>query len=326
MGNIILDKGQIDAIHAMHNGCILNGGVGSGKSRTALAYYYISMGGDLMINKLGEEKKPKEPRDLYIITTAKKRDSMEWEGECLPFPIAENGINIVVDSWNNITKYKRVANAFFIFDEQRLVGSGTWVKTFYKIAKQNKWILLSATPGDTWSDYIPVFVANGYYKNKTDFQERHVIWNQFANFPDIKGYYNTKILEMYKNSLLIDLECSRNTIRHHEDIMCLFNKELYKQVWKTRQDPITNEPFANASAMCYCWRKIVNSDNSRQNEVLSIIREHPRVIIFYNFDYELEILRNLCQNNNILYGEWNGHKHQPVPEGPVWAYLVQYTL
>ena len=73
------------------------------------------------------------PKDLYIITTAKKRDTLEWEGELSPFLLSTNpDVNlyqnkVVIDSWNNISKYKDITDAFFIFDEQRVVGSGTWV-------------------------------------------------------------------------------------------------------------------------------------------------------------------------------------------------------
>ena len=36
---------QLEAIGKMKNGCILNGGVGSGKSLTSLSYYYLQNGG-----------------------------------------------------------------------------------------------------------------------------------------------------------------------------------------------------------------------------------------------------------------------------------------
>lgn len=91
--------------------------------------------------------------DLCIITTARKRDTGEWDEELAHFYMStdpEHDIyehKVVVDSWNNIGKYVGVKNAFFIFDEQRVVGKGAWVKSFYKITQNNEWILLSATPG-----------------------------------------------------------------------------------------------------------------------------------------------------------------------------------
>ncbi len=179
MAGVNLYDYQLEAVKNMKNGCILCGGVGSGKSITSLVYYYSQQGGQIGAGKYIPMKKPK---DLYIITTARKRDTLEWEGELSPFLLSTHEeINfyknkVVVDSWNNIGKYENVSNAFFIFDEQRVVGYGAWTKAFLKIAKSNKWILLSATPGDTWQDYIPVFIANGFYKNKSQFVRDHIVY------------------------------------------------------------------------------------------------------------------------------------------------------
>lgn len=313
---------QLEAVKKMKNGCILCGGVGSGKSRTALSYYYICCGGDPEATT-----RMKHPIDLYVITTARKRDTLEWEGEFAPFCIGTDlykGQTVVVDSWNNIGKYKEVKDAFFIFDEQRVVGYGAWTKSFLKIAKSNKWILLSATPGDTWMDYIPVFIANGFYKNKTDFVGKHVIYDWRTKFPRVKQYLQPGILIKHRNDILVNMDFHRPTEAHHEDIITDYDTQAYKDVCKFRQDPYTGEPIENASQFCYALRKIVNSDISRQQAVLDIVEEHPRVIIFYNFDYELEILRGLFDGTGVVVGEWNGHRHEDIPTGVSWAYLVNY--
>lgn len=325
MANIELDQGQIDAIRKMHNGCILHGGVGSGKTRTSLTYFYLYLGGKLKINGKGETTLPTERRDLYIITTAKKRDSLEWEDECCAFPFASTGINITVDSWNNIKKYTDVKTAFFIFDEQRLVGSGAWVKAFYKIAKFNAWVLLSATPGDTWTDYIPVFVANGFYKNKTEFQNEHCVYNRLASYPKLERYINTKKLMYYRDKLLVDIVVTNKTERHYENVWCDYQKDLYKWVTKNRFDPYKEEPIDQAAGLCYTWRRVVNSDVSRQIKLLQLLETHPRMIIYYSHNYELEILRNLGWPPGTIISEWNGQKHEAVPVGESWVYLCQYT-
>lgn len=320
---------QIKAIGEMSNGCILNGGVGSGKSRTAIAYYYKEQGGDLGASKY---VRMTNPRDLYIITTARKRDTLEWEGELPHFLLTTNpelsiykDMNIVIDSWNNIKKYSNVYGAFFIFDEQRVVGSGAWVKAFLKIAKKNHWILLSATPGDSWIDYIPVFVANGFYKNKTEFIREHVVYSSYSKYPKIDRYVNTGRLIKLRNQILVDMDFSRQTVAHHEDVFVNYHISKYKDVMRTRWDPYKNEPIQQASGLCYVLRRIVNTDESRQVALLELFEKHPKMIIFYNFDYELDILRGLFGSMNIPIGEWNGHKHQPVPDGKTWVYLVQYT-
>ena len=321
---ISLYKHQQDAIKKMRNGCILCGDVGSGKSRTGLAYYFIQQGG-----KLEPYEKMNNPKRLYIITTARKRDEKEWEGELVPFLLSssqnEYDFDVVIDSWNNIKKYIEVKDSFFIFDEQRVVGSGAWVKAFYKITKSNEWILLSATPGDTWMDYIPVFVANGFYKNKTEFINEHVIYDYRMKFPKVDRYINTGRLLRLRNRILVDMEFERSTIIHHEDVFVEYDSRAYKDLFKYRWNNEKGEPIENASELCYEARKIVNSHPSRLNMVYNIALEKNRVIIFYNFDYELELLHQLFDKSVFTVAEWNGHKHQPVPESTRWVYFVQYT-
>ena len=323
---------QIDAVKRMKNGCILNGGVGSGKSRTALAYYYLRNGGD-PASLCGDNYIPMDdpPKDLYIITTARKRDTLEWDGDMAPFLLSTHtDVNlycnkVVVDSWNNITKYKEVTGAFFIFDEDRVTGSGVWVKSFLKIAKSNEWIILSATPGDTWQDYIPVFLANGFYKNKSEFIREHIVYSRFSKFPKVDRYLNTGRLIRLRNNILIDMDFHRDTIPHHEDVYVSYDISAYKDICRNRWNPWEDRPIENASEFCYSLRKLVNTDEARQVALLQIIEKHPKAIIFYNFDYELDILKKLYYGEDFEIAEWNGHKHQEVPKGDKWVYLVQYT-
>lgn len=269
--------------------------------------------------------------DLYIITTARKRDTFEWDSELANFRMSTNPENdafkhsVVIDSWNNIHKYRDVKGAFFIFDEQRVVGRGEWVKSFLKIAKVNHWILLSATPGDKWEDYIPVFVANGFYKNRTQFYDEHVIWDPRVSFPKIRGYFNTNRLIRLRDLVLVQMDDQRTTIPHHEDVFVTYDISAYRELTRTRWNPWLEKPIETASELCYAWRKIVNSDDSRQIAVLEILEDHPKAIIFYNFDYELEILRGIGYEEGTEIAEWNGHKHDALPTGSKWVYLVQYT-
>lgn len=319
---------QIEALAYLRTGSILCGGVGSGKSRTAIAYYFLEEGGEL--DPYLPMKIP--PRDLYIITTARKRDTGEWEGELSQFLLSTHPEQnrfyknkVIVDSWNNIGKYKEVTNSFFIFDEQRLVGSGAWVKAFLKIARFNDWILLSATPGDTWSDYIPVFVANGFYKNKTEFTREHVVYSRFTKYPKIDRYMNTERLTRLRKRILVDMDFKRQTISHHEDIFAQYSVTKYKDAIRYRWDPFKDQPIEQASGLCYILRRIVNEDVSRQLALLELFEKHPKMIVFYNFDYELDILKELYYGEDVEIAEWNGHKHQPVPDSKSWVYLVQYT-
>lgn len=325
---ITLFDHQRKALSQMKNGCILCGGVGSGKSRTGLAYYYTQQGGQVGTDDYVPMKKPK---DLYIITTARKRDTCEWGGDLAPFrlsihPEANYYKNtVVIDSWNNIGKYKDVKNAFFIFDEQRVVGYGAWTKTFLKIAKVNDWILLSATPGDIWQDYIPVFIANGFYRNKTDFVSQHVIYDWRSKYPKIDRYLNTGRLIRLRNSILVDMDFDRKTVAHHEDIPVSYNISNYRDITRKRWNIWEDRPIETASEVCLALRRVVNSDESRSAAVLELMEDHPKAIIFYNFDYELDILKSLGYPEGTEIAEWNGHKHQEIPTGDKWVYLVQYT-
>lgn len=321
---------QYDAMKRLKNGNILCGGVGSGKSRTALAYYFKEQDGYFDENKY-EPMDDCKVKDLYIITTARKRDTLEWESEMVPFLITTHkeeslySHNVVVDSWNNIQKYVDIKGAFFIFDEQRVVGSGAWVKAFYKITDKNNWILLSATPGDTWQDYIPVFVANKFFKNKTEFIRNHIVYNHRVKFPKVDRYLETGKLIKLRNSILVTMDFKRHTVSHHEDVYVKYNIQDYKDLIRNRKNPATGEPIKSASEFCYELRRIVNTDISRQIVLMEILEKHPKAIIFYNFDYELELLRQLCGSSGLNVAEWNGHNHQPIPTGESWVYLVQYT-
>ena len=324
-----LREEQLKAVYNMFDGCILNGGTGSGKSRTGLYYYFSEYGGSMI--EPGEYVPMENPPDLYIITPAQKRDKLEWEAEMAPFRMTVGDKStyynhkVVVDSWQNICKYEDVTNAFFIFDESRVTGKGPWVKAFLKIAKSNRWILLSATPGDTWMDYIPVFIANGFYKNRTDFIQQHVVSSHYAKFPVVSRYLTEGKLIRLKNKLLIDMDVKRHTVQHHEDLYCQFDVTKYKDVMRNRWNPYKDEPLQDATGLCYTLRRVVNTDDSRVVLLLQLLEKHPRAIIFYNFDYELELLKGLYYGEGVEIAEWNGHAHQPVPSGDKWVYLVQYT-
>lgn len=306
---------QEKAVEELQNGSILCGGVGTGKSRTAVAYY----------------QKNERPRDVYVITTAKKRDSLDWDREFVRIgvgPVAKDGTRasvsgtLVVDSWNNIQKYSNIYGAFFIFDEQRLVGSGAWTKAFIKIARRNHWILLSATPGDTWLDYIPVFVANGFYKNRTEFKREHVVYSPYSKFPKVERFVGVAKLLKLRNRVLVDMPYVRHTVRETKVVWVDYDKDLFLKAYRDRWNPFEQRPLRDVAEMFYVMRKIVNSDLSRLAETRRLLGVHPRLIIFYNFDYELEILRRLAAD--VPVAEWNGHKHEEVPESDRWAYLVQY--
>jgi hypothetical protein len=325
--NTFLYDYQMEAVNKLRTGCVLNGGVGSGKSRTGLYYYFKENGGSIV----GSDYTPMtNPVDLYIITTAMKRNKLEWDEELLPYRLSPKpelnyySNKVAIDSWNNIKKYVDVKGAFFIFDEAHVSGYGSWVKAFLKIAKNNDWIILSATPGDDWLQMMPIFIANGFYKNKTEFSSEHIVYARFTKYPKIERYTNTGKLLRLRSHILVDMDFQRQTIPHHEDVYCTYDLLKYKEVMKTRWDPFKSEPIQQASGLCYVLRKIVNSDESRQVALLEILEKTPRAIIFYSFDYELEILLNLAYDDGVEIAQYNGHVHEPIPTSDKWVYLVNY--
>lgn len=320
---------QRNAVEMLKSGSILVGGVGTGKSRTALAYFYEKVcHGKIPRANSSNVRTPSNIVPLYIITTAKKRDSLEWDEELALFNLSrgeDSLIPVTIDSWNNIKKYVDTAHSFFIFDEQRLVGTGAWYKAFIKISKANRWVMLTATPGDTWKDYGPVFVANGFYKNITDFRNHHVVYDAFSDFPKIKGYVNTARLERYRRDIVIPMNFEKKSIRHDEWVKVGYNKTAYEYVSENLWDIYKNEPIKTASILCYVLRRVVNDNKKRLEAVDNIMANHPRVIIFYNFNYELKMLKKHFDSNGIKYKQYNGHEHEELPTGDIWAYLVQYT-
>lgn len=322
---------QKETIAKMFNGCVVNGTVGSGKSRTSLYYYFSKYGGSIDDHYIPMRQNPAPP-DLYILTTAKKRNDKEWEQEMIPFLMSPDpkqnqlyGNKIVVDSWQNIKKYDNVTGAFFIFDENKINGKGTWAKSFLKITKNNEWIILSASNGDRWEDYETLFIAEGFYRNRTDFRQQHLIYSNYAKFPKVEGYRNETRLFRLRERVLIDMDFQRHTVQCHEDVFVNYDIRKYKEVMRTRWNPFTDEPITQASSLCYVLRKIVNEDESRQVALLELLEDHPKAIVFYNFDGELDILLNLAYAPGTVVAQYNGHKHEPIPKGDKWVYLVNYN-
>ena len=302
---------QERALDQLDVGKVLWGGVGSGKTITALAFYYENF----------------SDKDLYVITTARKRDDLDWDKEASKYgigtrPDATTAGTLRVDSWNNVSKYVNVKDAFFIFDEQRVVGSGTWVKSFLRIARNNDWILLSATPGDQWIDYVPLFIANGWYKNATQFKQDHVLYAPFVRYPKIQGYLGTEKLNRLRSQLLVHMPYKRHTIRNMNYLQTGFDRDMWNVAVKERRNPFNDEPIKDVAELFRIMRRIVNSDPSKLEMLLKLTQCHNRLVVFYNFNYELEALRTL--GDQIHIGEYNGHRKDSLPECERWLYLVQY--
>lgn len=324
---------QIQAVRQLQNGSILAGGVGSGKTLTSLAWYLTSVCNAASFEKGGSliKKKVKGSPTLYVITTAKKRDSLEWEEEAARLGLSTDpdcsftGSAIVVDSWNNIGKYSDREHAVFFFDEQRASGSGRWVKEFLKITRKNTWLLLSATPGDVWMDYLPVFMAHGFFRTRTEFMEDHVIFDRFAKYPKVKRYIGEAKLQRLRRSILVEMPVERHTTRERETVYCDYDRDLYKWVVKNRMDPWTEKPLRDAGGVCRILRKVVSDNDWRSEQAKRILSSNERVIVFYNYNYELDRILAVAESLGVPTAQWNGHRHDAIPGGDRWIYICQYT-
>jgi hypothetical protein len=310
-GNVMeLQRHQAEALRKLKNGSILWGSVGTGKTRVAVAYYM----------------KNEQPKNIFVITTAKKRDTLDWQKEFASVAVGYEDATVAgvltVDSWNNIDKYEGMRDCFFIFDEQRVVGHGSWVRSFLKITNNNPWLLLSATPGDTWMDYVPVFIANGFYKNRTQFIREHVVYSPFTKFPKVQRYLGVQKLHRLRNEILVHMPYVKETIRHEKTIFVEHDDILLDEVIKSRWNPYDNKPIRDIAELFMVMRRVVNSNESRLEAVRERLRAHQRLIVFYNFNYELEALKGLESLTNVA--ELNGHRHEPIPDTDSWVYLVQY--
>lgn len=302
-----LRPAQRDAVDRMHDGCVLLGRTGSGKTMTALGYWL----------------KVHAQQDLYVVTTPAKRDAMEWEGDSAKLGQYLPPERVV--SWNKIKDFEYLESAFVVFDEQRVSGSGKWVKSFLKIAKSNDWILLSATPGDVWIDWLPLFIANGFYRTRTQFTDRHVIWDPHTRYPRIKRYIEEDRLERCQEAICVYLASPNPISRMVHDELVSYDSRKYAEVTRKRWNPFEVRPMMDAGELCRVQRRIVLENVCREEALERLLKGHPRALVFYSYNYELEAIKAVCERLGRSYGQRNGHRHDPVPVSKEpWVYIVQY--
>lgn len=298
---------QKRAINQMHNGCILCGGVGAGKSLTSLGY----------IDKVYPSG------TVYIITPARKRNTGEWFDDIRKNDMDET--RFVVDSWNNLSKYKDVKDAFFLFDEQKVSGKGTWAKSLIRIAKSNQWILLSATPGDTYDDYATVLIANGFVRNRTTWYDEYCV-TKSQPFFHIVDHKNKDVIDMMIRRIFIkmDYQSDKKRIERVIPIQARSAGEE-KEILMTHKAPGAQMPFTTfAAAIAYVRMNCY--DKSKKTEALrKIIEKHKKIIVFYNFLSEKLEIERAAIDANVTINFYNGQRHDPIPDTDEWVYGVQYN-
>jgi hypothetical protein len=172
-------------------------------------------------------------------------------------------------------------------------------------------------------DYIPVFVGNGFYKNKTEFGREHIVWTPYTKFPKVQRYIGVNKLVRLRNQILVHMPYSKQTVRHTKTVKVGYDVELLEKVAKKRWHIYEERPIRDIAEMFAVGRRLVNTDKSRLRALRRLLKAHPKIIVFYNHNPELEVLRTLERVTTVA--EWNGHKHEPLPETDSWVYLVQYA-
>ena len=305
---IKLLKYQEEAIQKLHSGSVLYGATGSGKSLTGLAYYMRCW----------------SHLDLYIITTSKKRNAGEWEEE-----IAKLGCPPpkAIDSWNRLKNYRMVSDAFFLFDEHKVGGHGKWAQSMITIAKKNKWILLTATPGDVWDDYASIFIANEFVKNKTTWNEDFCIFDRISKYPKIIGYQREDVLKNMRDAVLVPMEYQSEKVPIPYVIPYKVDHEEEAYVLARRKSLRHPEmrAFRNTSAMFAYMRMNLPDKESKIQALADVLKKEPKAIIFYNFTPEKYEIENAARQVNIPFFQYNGQIKDNVPDGDTWVYAVQYT-
>jgi hypothetical protein len=151
-------------------------------------------------------------------------------------------------------------------------------------------------------DYVPLFIANGFYKNRTAFKRQHVVYNTFTKFPKIDRYIEVGRLARLRSQILVEMPFERHTRRRYVEVDLPYDKVLLDRVLKDRWHVYEDRPLRDIAEMFLVARKVVNSDPSRLEMVKELWKSHPRLIVFYNFNYELYALRSLAESFGMGIG------------------------
>ena len=129
----------------------------------------------------------------------------------------------------------------------------------------------------------------------------------------------------FKKEILVNMDDDKATKQWHIDLTCSYDPVLYNAYADSRWNFEEDMPIMNASKLVYMLRKVCNSDPSRLEKLYEICQSHPKLIIFYQFDYERDLITCMLSFKGIPYAEYNGHIHQPIPTGDRWAYVVHLS-
>ena len=223
-------------------------------------------------------------------------------------------------------KYTQYKDYFVIFDEIHNLKNSTSLrgKAGYELTKiASGFIGLSATPmGNGWIDVINYFKMFGLTKNKTQFIRQNAIIETSYGYTKIIGWKNeTKLKNMWKS---ISKELRRN---ESMDLPPLVFKNIHfeaSNIYKTiKKDRIyDNILYDNQMKLRHGLRLYTNLKDKIEYIKDFIESNNDNIIIFYNYDKELELLKsNISKKIYVINGsikdipkkeEWNNIRNSII--------------
>lgn len=241
-------------------------------------------------------------KPLLIVAPASKINEGGWQRT-----IDEHYPNIEYDTctYNMLgKKWSQYKDWFVIFDEcHRLKNScGVWGKAGYNLTKISAgFILLSATAiPNGWEDSINYFKMFGLAKNKTQFIRNEAITTMDYGYMEILGWKNeNKLKNMWKS---ISRHLSKDEAT---DLPPLVFENVYfkaSATYKTiKKDRIYNDVlYDNQMKLRHGLRLNTNLKNKIEYIKDFVDSTNDNIIIFYNYDEELKLLKENIDKKTYL--------------------------
>lgn len=273
-------------------------GTGTGKTIIALHHYI----------------KYSYPLDLIIIAPAVKVKEGGWDRE-IKFVFNELGLEMPkyeVVSYSKLKKYV-AKKGHYIFDECHYIKNSTSLRG--KISKElvkkyaTCFSLLSATPASKWEEWCNYFILWGICKNKTEFYKRYVVMGRqrygSIEFNTVVGYQNTELLKEHikrrtsKKYTVNDMVEMPDLIEQYIEFKC---SSEYKKIKNDRIMESNGSiiKLDTISKLYSTLRQQANiTDKLEYLEYIINSNEEDNVLIFYNFNYEKDMIINYLKSKKI---------------------------
>lgn len=302
---ITLRSYQQDAVEALLNGkhiVVASCGVGKG---------FISL----------EWARGTKKSNVLVITQASKVKSNDFveEAKLLDEKWYNSQSSFTVVSWNSLAKWlkehqsENFADYAIIADEiQRIKNYSTGMgKSFLKIASHTKcWAGFTATPGESWIQMMPYFVACGFVKHKTDFTNKFCVTQSFKGYIEIIGYNHEEVLNKWWSGITYfpdTKEMEKQLPSETHKVVHFKAPTGYAKVLKTKTRLDTDEFIDTSMAMCHYLRQLCCSKEKVEWLKEFVESLDTSCVVFYTYIEEGEKIKEALKGVKIW--EINGKKH-----------------